>query len=252
MWTVIGACGIAGAGVGLLVERYEINVVHWTGLALLAAGIVSMGPSFSSSASTLVGGALFGASYLLLSGVYLVLGLNDLLERPATGLLAGFSVIAVGQTFGHQALALSSAFRHQCSSSRTSLLRLSAGLVRRGGWLIPRRSRLERSAKPVPLMTNTDRNGKSSSLCFTGLQHLHPRDLFPNKQRDNLRPVRCRAENLLDVAPEAGSTKVSDKERMGGITERAGHHHLLDRSECLGQPMPPTLTLFRNASFSSP
>lgn len=51
-------------------------------------------------ALALLGGALFGAAYITLSGIYLVWGVAALSERPATGLTIAFLGIAVGQTLG--------------------------------------------------------------------------------------------------------------------------------------------------------
>lgn len=100
LWTAIGAAGIAGAAAGWLVARFGVDRVHWTFLAAMAVGIVAVGAGFASPATTLAGGALFGAAYVMLTGVYLVWGVAVVPERPATGLMIGFLTIAVGQTVG--------------------------------------------------------------------------------------------------------------------------------------------------------
>ena len=100
LWIAIGAAGVFGAGAGWLVARLGINVVHWLFLLVLAASIASVGLSFTTPALTLVGGALFGMAYVMLTGVYLVWGTSALSHRPATGLMVGFLTIAVGQTAG--------------------------------------------------------------------------------------------------------------------------------------------------------
>ncbi|MBQ0708004.1 hypothetical protein [Ochrobactrum sp. AP1BH01-1] len=48
----------------------------------------------------LLGGAVFGAAYVMLTGVYLVWGVRTLADRPATGLMIAFLTIAIGQTVG--------------------------------------------------------------------------------------------------------------------------------------------------------
>ncbi|MDP0501938.1 MAG: MFS transporter [Verrucomicrobiota bacterium JB022] len=100
LWTVIGAAGIAGAAAGALVARFGIDKVHWASLGAMAMGILAVGTSITTPVATFVGGALFGAAYIMLSGVYLVWGVVALPARPATGLMIGFLTLAIGQTVG--------------------------------------------------------------------------------------------------------------------------------------------------------
>jgi predicted MFS family arabinose efflux permease len=133
LWTVIGFSSIAGAWAGSLVARYGISGVHWTFLSLMAAGMVTVGASFSSSISVLFGGALFGASYVLLSGVYLVWGLRILPDRPAIGLMVGFLMMAVGQTVGAPVFGiLLDRFDADTAVFAFALLGMAAGLMRTG------------------------------------------------------------------------------------------------------------------------
>ena len=67
---------------------------------MLAASLALVGLVFTTPLLTLIGGALFGAAYVMLTGVYLVWGTTTLAERPATGLMVGFLTIAIGQTLG--------------------------------------------------------------------------------------------------------------------------------------------------------
>ncbi len=100
LWTCIGAGGIAGAFAGTLVRRFDLDPVHWTFLGLMSAGILAVGSGLATPALALAGGALFGAAYVMLTGVYLIWGVRALPDRPATGLMIGFLTIAVGQTAG--------------------------------------------------------------------------------------------------------------------------------------------------------
>ncbi|SEB05070.1 MFS transporter [Rubrimonas cliftonensis] len=100
LWSVIGAGGIAGAWAGALVARFGLDDVHRAFLGLMAAGAVAVGSGFASPPLVLAGGALFGAAYVMLTGVYLVWGVRAFAQRPATGLMVGFLTIAVGQTVG--------------------------------------------------------------------------------------------------------------------------------------------------------
>ncbi|XWN33599.1 MAG: MFS transporter [Devosia sp.] len=100
LWIVVGASGIAGAVAGPLCSRYSVNAVHLASLVGLAIGIWLVGSSMSSPVFVVGGGILFGAAYILLTGVYLVWGVSTLPDRPASGLTAAFLAIAIGQTTG--------------------------------------------------------------------------------------------------------------------------------------------------------
>lgn len=100
LWTCIGASGIAGAWAGTLVARFGIDPVHRTFLGLIAASTIVIGSGVATPALVLFGGAVFGASYVMVSGVYLIWGIHALPDRPATGLMVGFLMMAAGQTAG--------------------------------------------------------------------------------------------------------------------------------------------------------
>ena len=100
LWIAIGSAGIAGAYAGNLVARFGMNITHWLFLGLMAIGMLAIGFEGANTVTTFIGGALFGGSYVILTGVYLIWGVNALPRRPATGLMIGFLMIAVGQTAG--------------------------------------------------------------------------------------------------------------------------------------------------------
>lgn len=100
LWSCIGIGGIVGAWAGTLVNRFGLDCVHWSCLGLMAGCILAVGSSIASPAFALIGGALFGAAYVTVTGVYLIWGVRALSDRPATGLMIGFLTMAVGQTAG--------------------------------------------------------------------------------------------------------------------------------------------------------
>lgn len=100
LWMVTGAAGIAGAAAGTLVARFGMDLMHRLFLLAMAAGMLLIGFESTTPALTLIGGALFGAAYITISGIYLVWGVSALPERPATGLMICFLTLAVGQTAG--------------------------------------------------------------------------------------------------------------------------------------------------------
>lgn len=100
LWIAVGIAGIAGAAAGWLVARDGINPVlrGLQGASLLA--IAGVGCDSGLPALVMASGALFGAAYMLLSGVYLLWGVSALPERPATGVMVAFLTLSVGQALG--------------------------------------------------------------------------------------------------------------------------------------------------------
>lgn len=130
LWMVIGAAGIAGAGAGSLIAKLGVDRAHRSCLGTLAFAIVLVGIG-STATMVLVGGALFGAAYITLSGIYLVWGVSALPERPATGLTVAFLSIAIGQTLGAPVFGgLASWLSMDYAIALFALLALTAGTMR--------------------------------------------------------------------------------------------------------------------------
>jgi MFS family permease len=99
-WTVIGISGLAGGAVGDLVGRFGLTPVLRGGLVSMAASMVLLAVASSVLPLAYTSAALFGSTYIMLSGVVLVWAVSVFRERPAAGLGAGFLLIAVGQVAG--------------------------------------------------------------------------------------------------------------------------------------------------------
>lgn len=133
LWSCIGAGGIAGAWAGSLVARFGLDRVHCVFLVLMTAGILALGSAIATPALVLTGGAVFGAAYVMLTGVYLIWGVRTLSDRPATGLMIGFLTIAVGQTAGAPVFGLLlSGFGAGPAATIFAAFALLAGLFRAG------------------------------------------------------------------------------------------------------------------------
>ncbi|RKQ72275.1 MFS transporter [Oceanibaculum indicum] len=100
LWICIGVGGMAGAWAGILVARFGLDYVHRAFLAPMAATILVLGVAVPTPALVVIAGLVFGAAYVMLTGLYLVWGVRALSDRPATGLMLGFLTIAIGQTAG--------------------------------------------------------------------------------------------------------------------------------------------------------
>ena len=132
-WTAIGVAGFAGAWAGDLIARHGIDVVHRAGLAALGLAILAFPFAAGTVASAVTAALLFGAVYVLLTGVYLVWGVAALAARPARGLALAFWALALGQVSGAPLYgALAAATSTTTASLAFAALAFGAVLVRRG------------------------------------------------------------------------------------------------------------------------
>ncbi|OLO06200.1 MFS transporter [Salinicola socius] len=100
VWILIGVAGLVGGLAGDLVKRFGINGVHRSTLAALALALCLLALMPSSLPAVLLSAVLFGAGYIMLTGIYLVWGVRLYSDRPAIGLGLPFLMIAVGQIVG--------------------------------------------------------------------------------------------------------------------------------------------------------
>lgn len=132
LWTVMGCVGVVGATAGALIARIGIRPVHLAFHLALALSVLAVAHDAAPPALVYMGGGLFGASYLMLTGVYLVWGISALPERPATAVTLAFLALAIGQTLG----AMAFGFLLERVSSNAAVLSFAvlamvAGFVRR-------------------------------------------------------------------------------------------------------------------------
>jgi predicted MFS family arabinose efflux permease len=99
-WTVIGISGLAGGAAGDLVGRFGLTTVLRGGLVSMAASMVLLVVASGVLPLAYTSAALFGSTYIMLTGVILIWSVGVFRSRPAAGLGAGFLLIAVGQVIG--------------------------------------------------------------------------------------------------------------------------------------------------------
>src|SRR5215217_1954209 len=99
-WVIIGVSGLAGGLAGDLVQRFGLSGAFRVSVLSMAAaiGLLAAAPgvllwAYSSA-------ALFGSTYIMLTGIILLWSVSVFHERPSAGLGAAFLLIAVGQVFG--------------------------------------------------------------------------------------------------------------------------------------------------------
>ncbi|HZM57890.1 MAG TPA: MFS transporter [Acidimicrobiales bacterium] len=139
-WTVLGTAGVLGAAGGDLVQRVGL-ATSWLMLMLTmgaATALFAFAPS--TTALVLVAAALFGSSYLGLTGLVLVWSTRLYPDRTSFGVGLSFFTVAAGQAVG--ALLVG---RLTESISATTVFYIWAALAILGGAVLP-----QRSAQPVP------------------------------------------------------------------------------------------------------
>jgi predicted MFS family arabinose efflux permease len=99
-WTVIGVSGLAGGLAGDLVRRFGLLTAFRASLLSMAAAIGLLAAAPGALLSAYLSGALFGSSYIMLTGIILIWSVWVFHERPSAGLGAAFLLIAVGQVLG--------------------------------------------------------------------------------------------------------------------------------------------------------
>jgi predicted MFS family arabinose efflux permease len=99
-WTVIGVSGLVGGLAGDLVRRLGLGTAFRASLLCMAAAIGLLATAPGTLFSAYLSGALFGSTYIMLTGIILVWSVSVFHERPSAGLGAAFLLIAVGQVFG--------------------------------------------------------------------------------------------------------------------------------------------------------
>ena len=102
-WTVIGVSGLAGGAAGDLVGRFGLTAVLRGALVSMAASMALLALAPGVLPLAYASAALFGSTYILLTGVILVWSVGVFPELPSAGLGAGFLLISVGQAVGSPA-----------------------------------------------------------------------------------------------------------------------------------------------------
>ena len=99
-WVVIGVSGLAGGLSGDFVERFGLGVALCGSLLMMAVsiGVLAVAPGILYAAYP--SAVLFGATYIMLTGILLVWSVRIFEERPSAGLGAAFLLIAAGQILG--------------------------------------------------------------------------------------------------------------------------------------------------------
>ena len=99
-WGFLGVAGIAGAFSGDLVTKWGLRTGWITTAALMGLATFLIGAWPSNIIAVYIGGAMFGASYVALSGVLIAWAADTIPGHGAAGTAALFITLALGQAVG--------------------------------------------------------------------------------------------------------------------------------------------------------
>ncbi len=99
-WILIGVAGVAGAMAGDLVRRFGVRAVITAATTLLALVTGAMAALPGHGAVVQLSGVVFGAAFILVTGLYGIWSVNVFNDRPAAGFGATFFLISAGQLVG--------------------------------------------------------------------------------------------------------------------------------------------------------
>ncbi|MFT9772875.1 MFS transporter [Brevibacterium casei] len=99
-WILLGVCGLVGAITGDAVRRLGLRPAWTLSMLVLAAVTIAFALVPGSLATAWTSAAVFGAVYIVLTGLVLIWGTEICADAPAAGVGLGFLVLALGQAIG--------------------------------------------------------------------------------------------------------------------------------------------------------
>lgn len=99
-WMVLGVSGLLGGAAGDLVDRFGLGGALRGALLAMAASIGMLAVAPGRLFIVYPSAALFGATYIMLTGILLVWAVKVFRDRPSAGLGAAFLLISAGQILG--------------------------------------------------------------------------------------------------------------------------------------------------------
>jgi predicted MFS family arabinose efflux permease len=100
VWFASGAAGVLGIPVAALIRRYGVRRVVPANAVLmaLAMGLLAAFPTYL--AAILLSAVLFGAGFIVITGLLAIWSVDVFEDRPSAGIGAALVLIAVGQVIG--------------------------------------------------------------------------------------------------------------------------------------------------------
>ncbi|MFC2949391.1 MFS transporter [Virgibacillus sediminis] len=99
-WVVIGLFGVLGGFSGSLVEKRGLSLSYKLGSLAIASSSIILAVAPENWFMSYLSAAIFGSSYIFLTGVLLVWGIRVFITNASLGIGIPFLLLAVGQVIG--------------------------------------------------------------------------------------------------------------------------------------------------------
>ncbi|ENH96858.1 MFS-type transporter [Gracilibacillus halophilus YIM-C55.5] len=99
-WIVIGIFGVLGGFSGSLVEKGGLSFSYKIGAVCIASSSLILAISPEEMVMAYLAAAIFGCSYIFITGVLLVWGIRVFIRNASLGIGVPFLVLALGQVIG--------------------------------------------------------------------------------------------------------------------------------------------------------
>ncbi|QTN00299.1 MFS transporter [Sediminibacillus dalangtanensis] len=99
-WVVIGISGLLGGTAGAVINKFGLATAYWISVLTLSTSSLLLGTFTGKSMIGFLSPALFGSSYIFMTGVLIAWGISVFKSNPSFGLGVPFLILALGQAIG--------------------------------------------------------------------------------------------------------------------------------------------------------
>ncbi|UOQ49355.1 MFS transporter [Gracilibacillus caseinilyticus] len=100
LWGIIGIAGLLGGTAGVFIDKFGLMHAFKLSVLALSTSSLLLGMYPSSPVTGFLSPALFGSSYIFITGVLIVWGISVFNTNPSFGLGLPFLILALGQAIG--------------------------------------------------------------------------------------------------------------------------------------------------------
>ncbi|SFB15470.1 Predicted arabinose efflux permease, MFS family [Lentibacillus halodurans] len=100
LWVIIGIAGLLGGTAGVFVNKYGLMPAYRISVLALSTSSLLLGTFADYIIVGWLSPALFGSSYIFMTGVLIVWGISVFKSNPSFGLGIPFLILALGQAIG--------------------------------------------------------------------------------------------------------------------------------------------------------
>ncbi|WP_371069387.1 MFS transporter [Sediminibacillus sp. JSM 1682029] len=100
LWVVIGFSGLLGGTAGAVINRFSLVTAYRISVLALSTSSLLLGAFVDNRMIGFISPALFGSSYIFMTGVLIAWGISVFKSNPSLGVGIPFLLLALGQAIG--------------------------------------------------------------------------------------------------------------------------------------------------------